>query len=90
MAESIRYLRNSAAELPVLADLLPQIDTPVQITAGARDAAVLPVNAEFLHRRLPYSKLDVIDAGHFTWEDAAAEYVALLTSWRLAAGAAGL
>jgi hypothetical protein len=25
--------------------------------------------------------LDIIEAGHFTWEDAADEYAALLTSW---------
>ena len=38
-------------------------------------------NAEFLHQRLPRSKLDIIDAGHFTWEDAAGRYAALVTSW---------
>jgi pimeloyl-ACP methyl ester carboxylesterase len=80
-AESLRYLRSYPAELPVLAGLLPQIDTPVQIIAGAGDTAVPPVNARFLHERLPHSKLDVIDAGHFTWEDAAADYAALVTSW---------
>jgi pimeloyl-ACP methyl ester carboxylesterase len=80
-AESVRYLRTYPAELPVLAGLLPQINTPVQIIAGASDTAVPPVNARFLHERLPHSKLDVIDAGHFTWEDAAAEYAALVTSW---------
>jgi pimeloyl-ACP methyl ester carboxylesterase len=80
-AESVRYLRSYRAELPVLAGLLPQIDTPVQIIAGADDTAVPPVNARFLHERLPHSKLDVIDAGHFTWEDAADEYAALVTSW---------
>jgi pimeloyl-ACP methyl ester carboxylesterase len=80
-AESARYLRSYPAELPALADLLPQIDTPVQIIAGAGDTAVPPVNARFLHERLPHSSLDVIDAAHFTWEDAAAEYAALVTSW---------
>ena len=80
-AESLRYLRSYPAELPVMAGLLPQIDTPVQIIAGAGDTAVPPVNARFLHERLPHSKLDVIDAGHFTWEDAADEYAALVTSW---------
>jgi pimeloyl-ACP methyl ester carboxylesterase len=79
--ESMRYVRTYAAELPVLRDLLPQIQTPVQIIAGARDAAVPPVNAEFLHERLPNSKLDVVDAGHFTWEDAADEYAVLIRSW---------
>ena len=53
----------------------------VQIIAGARDPAVPAVNAEFLHERLPNSKLDIIDAGHFTWEDAADEYAALVASW---------
>jgi pimeloyl-ACP methyl ester carboxylesterase len=80
-AESMRYVRAYRAELPVLAGLLPQIRTPVQIIAGAHDKAVPPVNAEFLAQRLPRSKLDVIDAGHFTWEDAAAEFAALITSW---------
>jgi pimeloyl-ACP methyl ester carboxylesterase len=65
----------------VLAGLLPQIQTPVQIIAGARDPAVPPVNAEFLDQRLPKSRLDLIDAGHFTWEDAADEYPAIVTAW---------
>jgi pimeloyl-ACP methyl ester carboxylesterase len=79
--ESMRYVRAYPAELPVLRDLLAEIETPVQIIAGARDPAVPPVNGEFLHERLPNSKLDIIDAGHFTWEDAADEYAALVTSW---------
>jgi pimeloyl-ACP methyl ester carboxylesterase len=79
--ESMRYVRSYPAELPILGDLLPQIQTPVQIIAGARDVSVPVVNAELLHERLPTSKLDVIDAGHFTWEDAADEYAALVTSW---------
>jgi pimeloyl-ACP methyl ester carboxylesterase len=89
-AESVRYLRSYPAELPVLAGLLPRIQTPVQIITGARDTQVPPVNAAFLHERLPHSKLDVIDAGHFTWEDTAGEYAALVTSWwRGAAGGSG-
>ena len=79
--ESMRYVRTYPTELPILRDLLPEIQTPVQIIAGARDPAVPPVNAEFLHERLPRSKLDIIDAGHFTWEDGADEYAALVTSW---------
>ena len=79
--ESMRYMRSYPAYLPVLADLLPKIQTPVQIIAGAHDTTVPPANAEFLYQRLPHSRLDIIDAGHFTWEDAAAEYSALITSW---------
>ena len=79
--ESMRYVRTYPTELPILRDLLSEIQTPVQIVAGGRDPAVPPVNAEFLHERLPNSKLDIIDAGHFVWEDAADEYATLVTSW---------
>jgi len=79
--ESMGYVRAYPTELSILRDLLPQIDTPVQIIAGGRDAVVPPVNAEFLHARLPKSKLDIIDAGHFTWEDAADEYASIITTW---------
>jgi pimeloyl-ACP methyl ester carboxylesterase len=78
---SMRYVRTYPAALPALRDLLPDIRTPVQIIAGARDQAVPPVNAEFLHERLPNSTLDIVNAGHFTWEDAADEYAALVTRW---------
>jgi pimeloyl-ACP methyl ester carboxylesterase len=79
--ESMRYVRTYPAELPALRDLLPQIQTPVQIIAGRHDTAVPPVNAEFLHERLPHSKLDIIDSGHFTWEDAADDYAELVLAW---------
>ena len=79
--ESMRYVRAYPTELPVLAHLLPGIQAPVQIIGGARDPAVPQVNGEFLHERLPKSKLEVIDVGHFTWEDAADEYATLVTSW---------
>jgi len=79
--ESMRYVRAYPAQLPELGEMLPQIRTPVQIIAGRRDTAVPPVNAEFLHDRLPHSKLDILDAGHFTWEDAADQYAALVTTW---------
>jgi pimeloyl-ACP methyl ester carboxylesterase len=79
--ESMRYVRTYPAELPALRDLLPRVLTPVQIIAGGWDRAVPPVNAEFLHERLPHSKLDIVDAGHFTWEDGADQYAALVTTW---------
>jgi pimeloyl-ACP methyl ester carboxylesterase len=79
--ESMHYVRSYPTELRVLGDLLPQIHTPVQIIAGARDPVVPGINAEFLNERLPISKLNIIDAGHFTWEDAADEYAVLATSW---------
>ena len=80
-AESMRYVRSYPEQLPVLRDLLRAIETPVLIINGARDPVVPPVNAEYLHERLPNSQLEIIDAGHFIWEDAADIYAALVTSW---------
>jgi pimeloyl-ACP methyl ester carboxylesterase len=80
-AESMRYVQAYPAELPILRDLLPTIETPVQIINGMRDRVVPPANAEFLHQRLAKSKLDLLDSGHFIWEDAADEYAGLVTSW---------
>jgi pimeloyl-ACP methyl ester carboxylesterase len=79
--ESMRYVRAYPKELPFLAELLPQIETPVQIIGGLRDWAVPPSNHRYLHERLPKSKLDLIDAGHFTWEDAPEEYAEIVISW---------
>ena len=81
LAESVRYVRGYPTDLPVLAHLLPQIHTPVRIIAGAYDTTVPLANAEFMAERLPDSRLDILEAGHFTWEDAADEYAALVTSW---------
>ena len=58
-----------------------QIETPVEIINGRRDAVVPPVNAEYLHARVPRAKLDLIDAGHFICENAADEYAAIVTAW---------
>ncbi len=73
-AESMRYARRYPEELPVLAGLLPQITTPVTIINGRHDRVVPLANAEFLDQRLPASRLVIIDAGHFAWEEAPAKY----------------
>jgi pimeloyl-ACP methyl ester carboxylesterase len=72
--ESMRYVRRYPEELPVLRDLLPDIATPVTIINGAHDRVVPVANAEFLAARLPNSRVRLIEAGHFVWEEAPAEY----------------
>ena len=79
--ESMRYVRAYPAELPILGDMLPKVQTPVQVIAGARDRVIPPSNAEFLHARLPKSKLNIIDASHFAWEEAPDEYALIVTEW---------
>jgi pimeloyl-ACP methyl ester carboxylesterase len=80
-AEAARYVRSYPEQLPRLAGLLPQIFTPVQIITGRRDPIVPIANAEFLHARLPNSRLDVLDAGHLAWEEAPGEYAAIIAAW---------
>jgi pimeloyl-ACP methyl ester carboxylesterase len=76
--ESMRYVRRYPEELPVLAELLPQITTPVTIINGRHDRVVPVVNAEFLDERLPDSRVVLLDAGHFVWEEAPAEYASTI------------
>ena len=73
-AESMRYVRRYPAELPVLAGLLPQIEMPVTIINGRHDRVVPLANAKFLDQRLPASRLVIIDAGRFVWEEEPAQY----------------
>jgi pimeloyl-ACP methyl ester carboxylesterase len=68
-------------QLRLLAGRLPGIFTPVQIITGRRDRLVPVANAEFLLARLPNSRLEVLDAGHFVWEEAAGPYAAIITAW---------
>jgi len=79
--ESMRYARSYPQELPILGDLLSAIQTPVQLIYAQRDPLAPPVNGEYLHARLPNSKLASLDAAHFAWEDAADQYAALISSW---------
>ena len=79
--ESMRYVRSYPTDLPKLAGLLPEIETPVQVIAGGRDRVVPLVNAEFLAERLPHCALTMVDAGHFVWEEAPGEYASIVTDW---------
>jgi pimeloyl-ACP methyl ester carboxylesterase len=79
--ESARYVRTYPDELPVLAERLGGIKTPVQIVAGRKDPLVPAANAEFLHDRLPHSRLHFLDAGHFAWEEVPDQYGTLVVEW---------
>jgi pimeloyl-ACP methyl ester carboxylesterase len=80
-AESMRYVQSYPVELAALQEVLPQIDTPVEIISGLKDRVVPLVNATCLHERLPHSDLQIIDSVHFIWEDAADEYASLVQAW---------
>ncbi len=72
--EAMEFIRDYPRSLPRLATRLPEIAIPCQLIVGRHDPFVPVSNAEGLHKGLPKSKLDIIDCGHFVWEDAAEEY----------------
>jgi pimeloyl-ACP methyl ester carboxylesterase len=80
-AESARYVRSYPSELPPLAKILPTIQTPVLLMSGANDELVPLVNAEFLHERLPNSRMGMLQAGHFAWEEVSDQYADGLLAW---------
>jgi pimeloyl-ACP methyl ester carboxylesterase len=79
--ESARFVRNYPTDLPVLADLLPEIRTPILILASDHDPIVPVSNAEYLAQRLPRSEFTPLDAGHFAWEDKADAYRDAALAW---------
>ncbi|MEV8631290.1 alpha/beta hydrolase [Streptosporangium sp. NPDC051023] len=80
-AESMRYVRTYPEELVALEPLLPAIQTPVRIIYPERDLVVPRPHAEYLAARLPHSSLDVLDAGHFAWEENPKGYASLVLDW---------
>jgi pimeloyl-ACP methyl ester carboxylesterase len=80
-ADQIPYVHSYLTELPVLGELLPSLQTPVQIIAGRKDTVVPLENAEYLDRLLPDSRLDVLDVGHFAWEEGADAYADAVIRW---------
>lgn len=83
--ESCRYVRAYPIELPKLAEKLPNIETPVQIVCGRDDDWVPMANQDFLHGQLPHSRMDLLPAGHFAWEEVPDLYGDVLVRW-LSAG----
>jgi pimeloyl-ACP methyl ester carboxylesterase len=79
--QQMPYVRAYPADLRELAGLLPAITTPVQLINGRHDPVVPVSNAEYLHGCLPNSKLDLVEAGHFVWEENADEYARVVIEW---------
>ena len=68
-------IRNSYRSSP---GFLPRIATPVTMINGQDDRVVPVANAEFLDQRLPNSRVEIINAGHFLWEEAPQQYASIV------------
>ena len=75
--DAMTFVRDYPTALPRLATRLHEITVPCQLTVGKHDPFVPVSNAEGLLRGLPKCKLDVIDCGHFVWEDEPQQYAQL-------------
>lgn len=80
-AESARLVRRYPDELPLLKGRLGKIRTPVLVIAGRHDPFVPVSNGQYLVDRLPNARLEIVDSGHFVWEDAAGIYGDLVSNW---------
>jgi pimeloyl-ACP methyl ester carboxylesterase len=72
--DAMAFVRDYPAALPRLASRLSEITVPCQLTVGKNDPFVPVSNAEKLKRGLSKCNLDVIDCGHFVWEDEPVKY----------------
>jgi pimeloyl-ACP methyl ester carboxylesterase len=79
--ESVEFVRDYPRSLPALAKRLKDVKAPCQITVGRHDPFVPVSNAVGLHNGLPKSAMNVLECGHFAWEDGAAEYGAIAANW---------
>lgn len=75
------FVRAYSRDLPRLAELLPAIKTPTLVISGKDDPFVPPSNGQFLADRMPHCRAEVVEAGHFVWEDAASVYGAMISLW---------
>lgn len=78
VADFVRAYRH---DLPRLEMLLPSIVTPTLVISGKDDPFVPPSNGDFLANRMPHCRAEVVDAGHFVWEDASDAYASLVAAW---------
>jgi pimeloyl-ACP methyl ester carboxylesterase len=80
-AESARFVRHYPEQNKLVQDFLPSIQIPTLILAGENDDLVPWSNNQFLADTMPNSVTHRLDAGHFAWEEAAAEYGRLVSEW---------
>ncbi|MET3712534.1 pimeloyl-ACP methyl ester carboxylesterase [Sphingomonas trueperi] len=79
--DAAAFVRAYTSDLPRLGAILGGIETPVLVISGKEDPFVPTSNGDFLAERLPHSVHEVVDSGHFVWEDAAPRYAELILGW---------
>jgi pimeloyl-ACP methyl ester carboxylesterase len=78
---AFQMLRSFEKDLQLLQVWLDKLPVPVQIIWGRHDPIALVENGFVLNRRLPNSKLNILDTGHYAWEDGWEEFAAIVEDW---------
>jgi len=53
----------------------------VHVFAAANDPLVPVSNGEYLADRIPASKLTILPASHFAWEEVPGQFAAIVADW---------
>ncbi|TFF35487.1 alpha/beta fold hydrolase [Mucilaginibacter psychrotolerans] len=77
--DTMLFLKKLPADLPKLN--LTAIKTPVQIIWGKDDPLAILKNGEILHEQLPNNEFNILNSGHYAWEDTHKEYADILVRW---------
>ncbi len=80
-AAAAQYIKSYAKELPNLALAIEKVNVPTLVISGRDDPIAPPANAAFLGRNLARCRVEIIDSGHFVWQDAPEKYTDLLVEW---------
>src|SRR5450432_1374302 len=78
---AFQMLRSFEKDLQLLQVWLDKLPLAVQIIWGRHDPIALVENAFILNRRLPNSKLKIMDTGHYAWEDGWEEFAVIIEEW---------
>lgn len=79
--QATNFVRSYSEELPLLDNILSQIEAPVLVLGGGQDPIVPPANGQVLVAGIKRCRQVLLDGGHLIWEDAADEYGVEIASW---------
>jgi pimeloyl-ACP methyl ester carboxylesterase len=79
--ESVAFLRAFPGSLPILEQRLRSIDMPCLVIAGRKDPFVIAAECGDPSQRVANNRLVILETGHSTWEDRAADYAQLGREW---------
>jgi pimeloyl-ACP methyl ester carboxylesterase len=79
--EAFQILRSFKKDLQLLQVWIDKLPVAVQIIWGRHDPIALVENAFILNRRLPNSKLNILETGHYAWEEEWEAFATIVEDW---------